>query len=339
MSKRIKKKKYNIFHAKKTDSVEIIQFIKTDWSKNHIFTQSEKLFLWQYLDGDLLNFIVARNIEKGTIDAILGYISTKKYDSLLKGNNHWGAIWKIKEGAPPGLGIVLLNYLNNSKENATYAAIGISDIAKSIYIHLGYKVGSLNHYYCTNSNKKNTEIAQINRIKKYKKLKNNSTLKEINSLEKICLNHSFNPMKSIPYLIERYQNHPIYNYLFFGIYKMEKLESIWVIRKQYVNSSCCLRVVDIYGSLDGVGGLYVQLQELLEKENAEYIDCLNYGVSESIFKDIGFEKLDLNGNTIIPNYFEPFLKKNIEIGFAVKSNYENYIIFKGDSDQDRPSIL
>ena len=95
MSKRIKKKKYNIFHAKKTDSVEIIQFIKTYWSKNHIFTQSEKLFLWQYLDGDLLNFIVARNIEKGTIDAILGYISTKKYDSLLKGNNHWGAIWKI----------------------------------------------------------------------------------------------------------------------------------------------------------------------------------------------------------------------------------------------------
>ena len=337
MAKRIKKKRYEIFHTKKADSIEIIQFIKNFWSKNHIFIKNEELFLWQQLDGDVLNFIVAKNIEKGTIDAILGYISTKKFDSSLKENDHWGAIWKTKEGAPPGLGLMLLNYLNNSKENATYAAIGISDIAKRIYMQLKYKVGTLSHYYCVNSNKTNFEIAQISAINKYKKIKNNCRIKEINSLEKICLKHSLKPMKSIQYLIERYHNHPIYKYLFFGIYKREKLVSIWVIRKQYVNSSCCLRVVDMYGSLDSVESLYVQLQELLQKENAEYLDCLNYGISESIFKYIGFEKLDFKGDIMIPNYFEPFLKKNIEVAFAVKSSYENYIIFKGDSDQDRPS--
>ena len=295
--------------------------------------------MWQHLDGDLLNFIVARNIEKGIIDAILGYISTKKFDSSLKENDHWGAIWKRKESAPLGLGLMLLNYLNNSKENATYAAIGISDIVKRIYTQLKYKVGTLNHYYCMNSNEFNIKIAQIDLIKKYKKTKNNIIIKKINSLEKICLKHTFNPMKSIKYLIERYQNHPIYTYFFSGIYKMGKLVSIWVIRKQYAKSSYCLRIVDMYGSLDNIESLYGELQELLEKEKAEYIDCLNYGISESIFTDIGFEKLDLNGNIIIPNYFEPFLKKNIEISFAIKSNYENYIIFKGDSDQDRPSLL
>lgn len=331
-------KKYNIFQAKETDKTEIIQFIKKHWSENHIFVKNKKLFLWQYLDGDLLNFIIAKNIKKGSIYGILGYIPTKKYDPLLKDNDHWGAIWKIKESAPLGLGLILLNYLNNSKENTTYAAIGISDIAKKIYIHLKYKVGTLNHYYCVNSNKVNMKIAHVDKKTNKKKIKNNFIIKEIDELEKRFLKYDFSPVKSIKYFINRYKNHPIYTYNFFGIYKMNKLVSIWVIRKQYLKSSCCLRIVDMYGSLDNVESLYIELQKLLENEKAEYIDCLNYGILESIFSKIGFEKLDLNGSIIIPNYFEPFLKKNIEIGFAIKSNYENYVIFKGDSDQDRPSI-
>ena len=44
---------------------------------------------------------------------------------------------------------------------------------------------------------------------------------------------------------------------------------------------------------------------------------------------------------IIPNHFEPFERKNIDIYCAFKSNYKNKIIrlFKGDGDGDRPSIL
>jgi len=339
MTAKAKKRKYDIFHAKKCDSIEILQFIKEHWSENHIFIKHEGLFTWQHLQDETLNFVAARNIEKDTIDAILGYISTQQYDIDLKTNDYWGAIWKIKEGTPPGLGMLLLSYLNNNADNVTYSAIGISEIAKKIYVFLGYNVGHLNHYYFSNTKIKHLEISENAKITPYQEKKSNSVFKEILNLNEKKLEHSYTPGKSIQYLVNRYQNHPIYKYRFFGVYNNDDLLSIWVIRKQFMNSSSCLRIVDMYGSIDEVENLSLQLQDLLDKENSEYIDCLNYGISETKFKALGFENLDFDSETIIPNYFEPFVKKNVKIEFAVNTNYDEYIIFKGDSDQDRPSII
>ncbi|EOW3520763.1 hypothetical protein ACOWVB_000374 [Campylobacter coli] len=54
---------------------------------------------------------------------------------------------------------------------------------------------------------------------------------------------------------------------------------------------------------------------------------------------MGFNLKKQEDKNIIPNYFEPFEKKNILIKFAYKTKVNNYAIFKGDSDQDRPSVL
>ena len=53
---------------------------------------------------------------------------------------------------------------------------------------------------------------------------------------------------------------------------------------------------------------------------------------------VGFLKLNPIGDVIIQNYFEPFERKNIRIEFVYKANFD-YVIFKGDSDQDRPNII
>ena len=51
-----------------------------------------------------------------------------------------------------------------------------------------------------------------------------------------------------------------------------------------------------------------------------------------------FLKLDFSSqNTIVPNFFQPFVQKNIKIEFSYKSKYDNFVIFRGDGDQDRPS--
>ena len=44
---------------------------------------------------------------------------------------------------------------------------------------------------------------------------------------------------------------------------------------------------------------------------------------------------------VVPNYFEPFVNKNIDIsvGYRKYNNIKgNVRIFKGDGDQDRPTI-
>ena len=65
---------------------------------------------------------------------------------------------------------------------------------------------------------------------------------------------------------------------------------------------------------------------------------MQYGIKNSYFFDAGFKLLNYNQNDIVPNYFEPFVKKNINLLFAYKTPQNKKIrIFKGDGDQDRPN--
>ena len=51
---------------------------------------------------------------------------------------------------------------------------------------------------------------------------------------------------------------------------------------------------------------------------------------------MGFLKRTENDPNIIPNYFEPFEQKNVDIYF-VSNVMENLHLYRGDGDQDRPS--
>ena len=103
------------------------------------------------------------------------------------------------------------------------------------------------------------------------------------------------------------------------------------------NNGKIARVVDVLGKLEG--SIYSKFQFFLNKINAEYVDILNYGISTEVFQKMGFKELDFNGSLILPNHFEPFEQCNVKIDIAIKADYDNYVAFKGDSDQDRPNVL
>ena len=57
-------------------------------------------------------------------------------------------------------------------------------------------------------------------------------------------------------------------------------------------------------------------------------------------KKAGFVDRRKISNLIVPDYYEPFLRKNINLmyGYMCRSGKENnLIIIKGDGDQDRPN--
>jgi hypothetical protein len=115
--------------------------------------------------------------------------------------------------------------------------------------------------------------------------------------------------------------------------------SIFVTRKQYVNKFSCFNIVDVYGDLSKIGDISSELSNYLSIHEAEYIDCINYGIDENIFFKLGFIKHNDKNSNILPLYFEPFFKKNVEIDYAIVSDLDNYVIFKADADQDRPNKL
>ena len=95
----------------------------------------------------------------------------------------------------------------------------------------------------------------------------------------------------------------------------------------------------MYGDLTEIKSIEHEIIQFLIFEKSEYIDCLNYGIDENIFFNLGFLKNNFDENLIIPNYFEPFVNQNIKIDVAIKCDFDDYIIFKADADQDRPNFI
>ena len=71
----------------------------------------------------------------------------------------------------------------------------------------------------------------------------------------------------------------------------------------------------------------------------EYIDFYYHGIPDRYLIKTGFKIRKNNSKIVIPNYFEPFLRENIEINYAVKKTSYLYkqFLFKGDCDQERPN--
>ena len=80
------------------------------------------------------------------------------------------------------------------------------------------------------------------------------------------------------------------------------------------------------------------LKSLLIGRGAEYIDVIAHGLDSHFLISSGFKEVD--GDVIIPNYFEPFVQSNVLTLYAHEPIQKDTIrIFKADGDQDRASVL
>lgn len=329
---------YDIRYYQPEDRPRLVQFLDKYWRKNHIVATSEKVFDFQHKYDDKYTFVIAENKETKEFDAVFGYILTHKYDKTHQiPNVAWGAIWKVRNDVQnaerTSLGLGLLRFILKHEDVITFASSGISDKHREISSGLGFVMGEMTHYYIANTLRE-TYVITENPIKpdfapSYMRLA------WIDWKDRIEVTNTLNPFKNYNYLIHRYENHPVYTYRLLGAYVLGELKLLMVVRKQRVEDSCCLRIVDMLGSEIGLRNIGLEMQRVLAEENAEYIDCWNYGMDKKIFDTLGFEVV--SGETIIPDYFAPFERQNIRIEINSLEQEPSMVIFKGDGDQDRPN--
>jgi hypothetical protein len=316
----------------------IIDVIRDDEYLGH----NTEYFRWQYYNEKRhrYNIIIAVDELNNEIFGMFGFIPIYHYDSKLYPNNDiWGTIWIIDENKVQdnGLGLKIYYKFLNSEKPISYGAIGTSDMGQMIYKAFKYKTSILNHYYYLN--KINT-LHKVALIVKYHSIKpsiiyDNYSLIEVFKLDNITITEcNTNPKKSLEYIKNRYLLHPVFNYRIFAIAKNNIFTTLLVIKDIEVNGGKCLRIVDMLGKYEMIK--YCNFDSLLAKENAEYIDCLNYGIDEEVFNLSGFQKRD--NTIIIPEHFDPFEQKNVDVKFAYYGKKdERYVVFKGDGSLDRPS--
>ena len=147
------------------------------------------------------------------------------------------------------------------------------------------------------------------------------------------------PYKNKRYYKKRFFEHPYYSYRTWIIKDSKGNVGTLSGREVEVNNSKVFRFMN-YGGNDELLMMLGRLSEdLFTETNYEYADFYCYGVDETILVNAGMIERVENDNNIIPNYFEPFERKNVEIYCDCKKVDEGIHVYKSDSDQDRPNIL
>ncbi len=337
-----------LYSVPESDYPKIIKFIKDHWKSDHALVLSKELMDFQHYNRNSksYNFIVAENQITGEYDSLQGYIPTWQFDySLLENGDYWGAIWKTRDdiendeksiiGVDVNLGLRELPFCKS------VGGIGMSKYSIKAALNLHQKVGFMHQYYILNKDCHIFKIAaNVNSSLLSPLFQSNEkvmTIKKISFDEIRNIKCYYRPYKTITYLMNRYQKHPIFRYDVYGIFDNNIMNCVLITRKISINGSNILRVIDVLGKLEG--NIYYSMQNVLNEENCEYVDILNYGIDNDVFFNMGFRELDYdNSEIIIPNYFEPFEQSNVKLYMTYRCKFE-YVAFKGDADQDRPNTL
>lgn len=283
----------------------------------------------------MINFVLAINKTTNEIEAAEGFI---QYSEELI--DVAGVMWKTKANVKvPFLGVEVVKRLKKLTGCRVYLGVGANPIT-AVPLHkkmLKHNICKMNHFYKL-MEKEHYNIAIINEKRIFVNKKNDKyDLVEITEIGEIKQSYfeeqkHRRPYKDSWYIDRRYFQHPIYQYKVWKITKIGEILAVIIAREIDMDGVKVLRIIDFLGSLEHLQEVSSQLDQI--GQDYEYMDMYtNQEYSES-FKAAGFVNKADDSNTI-PDYFQPFVKKNIDI--IGVSSINDVILYKGDGDQDRPN--
>lgn len=329
-----------IRQAEYEDIPLIMNFIDIHWKKGHILARDLELFRWQFCPADEVNMVIGKDSQSGELYGILGFI---RYNFSNQPDIS-GSIWKKIHCGDPILGLEMEKKVWEITGCRWWASPGMNDRALRLGVLRGDTARSMHHFYRLGY----VEDFRIARVEE-KKRKDFSAdqgvkLVPLSRIEKFTewfseeYLQTFLPYKDTHYIRWRYYDHPIYCYDIYGIRLPDgRIRSALVCRTVEAEGHKVIRLVDFIGQEEDFGKIGKELDGILQSGDYEYIDFYMYGMDISAVERAGFTRRTVEDSNIIPNYFEPFVRENVDIKFLLP--WGNFRMFRGDGDQDRPSLL
>lgn len=340
--------RYEIRLAVPSEIDSIMYFIGSQWKTKHILSLDRNLFEYEFVDYDTntVNVMIALDKNMRTIEALAGFLPCSHTQDISK-RDIWGSFWKVNTSNKniTFLGVELIKRLTELLHCRSHLGIGINPTTtlpiRKIAFH--EKTEKMKHYYLLNAQIKDYKIAVINKLKpqiptanvlqtNYIKFHNVEEIKKSFDIEKL----DAIPYKDFWYINKRFFQHPYYTYLVYGLQDSnQQTQALIIMREVEQFKRKVLRIVDYIGEQCLFAGTNHIWLHLMSKFQYEYIDFYTFGFAEEIILSAGFILKDETDTNIIPNYFEPFLQKNIDIW--VRYLIEGTLFCKADGDQDRPN--
>ena len=334
------KKNFSGTRFLKINEKKILQnFIRKNYKKNHIIVKSSKIIDFFFLNKvkKRLNFLGSFLNKK--LVSIIGVLNNKYWDKSLK-NDIQLSLWVNQKNSSVS-GFETIKFILNKLKPYSLFTSGINlKTSGKIFSMIG-KIVKYDHFYICNP----TITKKVSKNLKFSKTKLFRKNIEV-SIEKTFYpisipKYSYFPKKSSNFFLNKYTENPFYNYYFLNFKIKKEIKFFFVCREIFVIklNTKILRIVDFYGDFPENLNLKNKIINFLINNKYEYIDFVIYGMSKKKLKDIGFEIK--NKNQTIPNYFEPFIKKNVSLNLAIITNPygDRLVSVKGDSDQERPNKI
>jgi len=319
------------------ERTQLQRFIRREWSADHIFVHSPALLDYQHGGSGRINFVVAVD-EDGVFQAVLGFIPSEHFQS--DDGAIWLALWKTASHcAEKSIGLKLLRFLETTYPQYAICTAGISAQARLIYKALRFDVVTLGHYYLRVSEKPGRIAVGLLPFDAGLLPEKQYTLSDGAGNHEHAPSSAYYRRRRVSYFHQKYARHPIYPY---HCVHSVACDLTLVYRTVEVTGgdsegSKVMRIVDGGGNLRSLPALTGALFARARTIGADYIDLLAHLPDVQPILQAGFRKVT---SEIVPNYFEPFLQKNVTIECALKGcAIDGLTVMKGDGDQDRPSRI
>ncbi len=319
----------------------ILDFINVNWQENHVFVRWPKLFDDYHKNGDRLNYMIA--IDKGKIYGVCGFI----YANHDEQPDIWLALWKVIPSGFPSLGMDIINSLKETLNYRVLSCCGIKKEVKKLYEFLGFQTGTLKHFYRVNQNcEHRIAVISNNELLKYVvsddvrlvPIQSEAEFRNVIKYERDVF-HRAVPWKDCKYVIKKYFHNIAYKYFVFAVWTSRgSADAVLITKIVKANDSKAMRIVDFLGDETALQSCGKALEQMMYDNDYEYVDIYEYGLSDSVLRGLGMKELDERDSNIIPNYFEPFEQRNVDIHFFT-SQINDFRMFKADGDQERPNFV
>lgn len=219
--------RYNIRLASLSEIDAIMQFIDKYWKKSHIMSLDKNLFIYEFVDNNTVNIIIACDKNTQKIEAIAGFLPCSRTTDTSK-MDVWGSLWMVNTSHKniSFLGVELIKRLMTFLHCRSHLGIGINP-ATSLPIHkviFHEKTSKMNHYYILNPQIRDYKIAVVKQIKYNPPFINipQTSCIQFNNINEIRKNFDIENLDTIPhkdfwYINKRFFNHPYYSYLIYGL--------------------------------------------------------------------------------------------------------------------------
>lgn len=333
--------RYEIRLATVDDIEMIMSFIDTEWKKGHILATNRDFFEYEFLEEDgTVNIVIAIDRNKRTLEGMVGFLKTSHDPSCM---DIWGCMWRAREGNMTLLGVELVK--RRDELSGCRQSIEVGSNPNTSYLLfktiMRKYVGKMEHFYRL-ADCREFKIAKVNHFPKVVEdsiisanIIRFDDIVQLRERYDLTQNKDQVPYKDEWYINHRFFNHLIYKYDVYGVELENEVKAVFVTRNQHLEDRIAVRVVDYIGDRSTFSYTFDFWTGILEQNEIEYVDFYCLGFEHEYLKKAGFTLKQENDTNIIPNYFDPFVQKNIEI--LVHSTSEKTFFCKADGDQDRPN--